>query len=110
MAKIAIADKISLKLDLDMNDNICKNLKYPTDTIIVDQPLGAKYFSRELEDDDTFVWAGFVKPGRHSFIINDPISPNYYEQPPYSKQFLVGPRKKDLMECMTGIVQDISVI
>ena len=74
MSKIAIADKIALKLDLDINDNICKNLKYPSDTKIVDRPSEAKYFSRELEDDTTFVWAGFVKPGRHSFLVRDPIS------------------------------------
>ena len=75
MAKIAIADKIALKLDIDMNEHICKNLKYPDDTIIVDQPVSAKYYSRELEDDETFVWAGYVKPGCHSFLIDDPIMP-----------------------------------
>ena len=96
MAKIAIADKIALKLDLDMNDNICKNLKYPNDTKIVDLPTEAKYYSRELEDDTTFVWAGFVKPGRHSFVVKDPIS--LKGQKPYTKSIIVGPRVQELIE------------
>ena len=52
-AKIAVADKIALKLDLDMVDNICKNLKYELDSQIDDRPVEAKYFSREQEDDET---------------------------------------------------------
>ena len=46
-----------------MNDDICKNLKYPSDTLIINRPDLAKYYSREIEDDETFVWGGFVKPG-----------------------------------------------
>ena len=76
MEKIAIADKIALSLDLDVNENINKNLKYSQDSLIIDQPSNAKYFSREQEDDETYVWAGFVKPGRHNFVIEDPVMPS----------------------------------
>ena len=103
-AKIAVADKIALKLDLDMVDNICKNLKYEFDSQIVDRPIEAKYFSREQEDDETFVWAGFVKPGAHSFVVEDPLVP--VGTLPYQKSILVGPRKSDLAECVTLTPQD----
>ena len=103
-AKIAVADKIALKLDLDMVDNICKNLKYELDSQIVDRPVEAKYFSREQEDDETFIWAGFVKPGAHNFIIEDPLVP--IGTPCYQKSILVGPRKSDLAECITLAPQD----
>ena len=36
MEKIAIADKIALSLDLDVNENISKNLKYSQDSLIID--------------------------------------------------------------------------
>ena len=75
MEKIALADKIALSLDLDVNESISKSLKYPLDTLIVDQPINAKYYSREQEDDETYLWAGFVKPGTHSFIVEDPVLP-----------------------------------
>ena len=103
-AKIAVADKIALKLDLDMVDNICKNLKYEFDSQIVDRPIEAKYFSREQEDDETFIWAGFVKPGAHSFVVEDPLVP--VGTLPYQKSILVGPRKSDLAECVTLTPQD----
>ena len=47
MEKIALADKIALSLDLDVNESISKSLKYPQDTLIIDQPIHAKYYSRE---------------------------------------------------------------
>ena len=103
-AKIAVADKIALKLDLDMVDNICKNLKYEYDSLIVNRPTEAKYFSREQEDDETFVWAGYVKPGSHNFVIDDPLLPKSTE--PYQKSILVGPRKAELQETMTLAPQD----
>ena len=90
MAKIAVADKIALKLDIDMVEHVGKNLKYPNDTMIIDQPIGAKYYSREQEDDETFVWAGYVKPGCHTFVVDDPIMPRGH--PIYKRTFLVGPR------------------
>lgn len=56
-------------MDLDVNDLIYKSLLYPEDSEIIDLPEQSNYFSREMEDDQTFVWAGFAKPGKHTVTI-----------------------------------------
>lgn len=61
-------------MDLDVNDLINKSLRYPEDSEVIDLPDQANYFSREMEDDQTYVWAGFAKPGKHTVIINDPLN------------------------------------
>ena len=46
-----------------------------------------------MEDDDTFVWAGFAKPGKHTVVISDPINPDG----PIQETFLVEVRKSELV-------------
>jgi hypothetical protein len=50
-----------MKIDLDLNENITKNLK--DDILLVNRPVGSCYFSTESEDDVVWVWSGFVIPG-----------------------------------------------
>lgn len=72
--KVNVADNIALSMDLDVNDLIIKSMRYPDDTEVVGMPEQSSYFSREMEDDQTFIWAGFVKPGKHTVVISDPLS------------------------------------
>ena len=46
-----------------------------------------------MEDDQTFIWAGFAKPGKHTVMIQDPLNLNGVVK----KTFLVGVRKKELL-------------
>ena len=92
--KVAVADNIALCLDLDVNDLITKGLMYPDDSEIINLPQHANYFSREMEDDHTFVWAGFAKPGKHTVVIKDPLNLDG----PIKETFLVGVRKQELVK------------
>lgn len=46
-----------------------------------------------MEDDQTFVWAGFAKPGKHTVMISDPLNLKGVVK----QTFLVGVRKKELL-------------
>lgn len=70
-----------------------KCLRYPNDSEVINMPTTSNYFSREMEDDDTFVWAGFAKPGKHTVVISDPINPNG----PIQETFLVEVRNGELI-------------
>ena len=47
-----------------------------------------------MEDDQTFVWAGFAKPGKHTVVIKDPLNLDG----PIKETFLVGVRKQELLK------------
>ena len=72
--KVNVADNIALSLDLVVHDLLVKSLKYADDTEIIGMPEQSNYFSREMEDDQTYIWAGFAKPGKHTVVISDPLS------------------------------------
>ena len=61
-----------MKIDLDLNENITKNLK--DDILLVNRPVGSCYFSTESEDDVVWVWSGFVIPGIVQIKIEDPLN------------------------------------
>ena len=90
--RVNVADNIALCMDLDLNEYIMKSLRYPEDTEIIGMPERADYFSREMEDDMTYVWAGFAKPGKHTVVINDPLNIDG----PVKTTFLVGVRSQEL--------------
>ena len=92
--KVNVADNITLCMDLDLNEYIAKNLRYPDDSEIVNIPENADYFSREMEDDKVFVWAGFAKPGKHTVIIDDPLLLGV----PVEETFLVGARTQPMQK------------
>ena len=58
-------------------------------------PQRANYFSREMEDDDIYIWAGFAKPGKHTVMIQDPIN---IGMEPIIETFLVDARNSDIMK------------
>ena len=83
-----------------------KCLKYGDDTELINFPTTSNYFSREMEDDDTFVWAGFAKPGKHTVVISDPINPDG----PQQETFLVDVRKTDLVKAKAPAPEDAKEI
>ena len=96
-----VADNVALSLDLDMNDFLCKNLKYPDDSEVVGLPAKSSYYSREMEDDHAYVWAGFAKPGKHTVMIDDPLNLDG----PIKITFLVGVRSKNLPKMVAPVVE-----
>ena len=92
--KVNAADNIALCMDLDLGEYIQKCLRYPDDTEIINLPENADYFSREMEDDNTFLWAGFAKPGKHTVVIKDPLNLDG----PVKETFLVGVRSVELIK------------
>ena len=97
-----MADVISLNLDLDMNDQISRSLLYPDDSEIINMPEKSNYFSREMEDDHTYVWAGFAKPGKHTVVIRDPLNLDG----PVQETFLVGVREQEIPRLYAPLVED----
>ena len=93
-------------MDLDVNDLINKSLRYPDDSEVIDLPDQANYFSREMEDDQTYVWAGFAKPGKHTVIINDPLNLDGVVK----QTFLVGVRRKELDKHTAPMQESIETI
>lgn len=71
---MSVADNIALCMDLDLNDYITKCMRYQEDSEVINLPDSADYYSREMEDDNTFIWAGFAKPGKHTVVIQDPLN------------------------------------
>lgn len=59
-----------------------------------------------MEDDQTFIWAGFAKPGKHTVMIHDPLNLNGVVK----KTFLVGVRKKELMKSSAPSLESIEEI
>lgn len=82
-------------MDLDLNEYISKNLRYQEDSEVINLPDEAEYFSREMEDDNTFIWAGFAKPGKHTVVIKDPLD---LSKMPVQETFLIGVREQDLIK------------
>ena len=74
--KVNVADNIALCMDLDLSDYIYRSLQYPDDSEVINLPERADYFSREMEDDYLYIWAGFAKPGKHTVMIKDPLNSN----------------------------------
>ena len=54
------------------------------------KPKDSKYFATEADDDETWIWAGFVTPGKHEITVNDPLTGVFKET------IFVDPRTKDL--------------
>lgn len=90
MKKQALEESIQKKFDLDVVDQISKNLRYPNDTTIVDKPSDQRFYSNEAEDDELWVWAGFVPPGAYTFQVNDILNGQLQQT------FLVGPRMNEV--------------
>lgn len=84
---------ISTKFDLEVLDQIYKNLKYKDDTNFVNKPSEDSKFLYQNEslDDECYVWAGFVPPGSHQVTITDPINGTFQDK------FFIGNRQKDLI-------------
>lgn len=61
-----------MKIDLDLNENISKNLH--DEILVINRPEGSCYFSKESEDDVVWVWTGFVVPGVVQITIDDPLN------------------------------------
>lgn len=90
MKKVAIEEAVHKKFDLDISENILKNLSYPTDTVFIDRPTDQRYYSNESEDDELWVWAGFLPPGAFTFQVDDPLNGTFHQT------VLVSPRLTDL--------------
>ena len=58
---------MSSKFDLEVLDQIYKNLKSKDDTYFVNKPSEDCRFCYQTEsrDDECYVWAGVVPPGSH---------------------------------------------
>lgn len=74
MLKVSLNDSVHNKIDIDLMRFIQKNLRYIQDTIIVDEPTGSRQYSNEMQDDECWVWSGFLPQGAHKFVINDPLN------------------------------------
>lgn len=66
---------------------ILKNLLYPHDTLLIDFPAP----DEEVDSDYLFMWAGFVKPGKHRSLMYDPSEDTWYR-----RDFFVDARETDL--------------
>ena len=66
---------------------ILKNLLYPHDTQFVDFPAPEE----EIDCDYLFMWAGFVKPGKHRSLLYDPEENTWYK-----RDFFIDEREGDL--------------
>lgn len=100
--KVNVADNIALCMDLDLNEYILKSVRYPDDSEIIDMPERADYFSREMEDDVTYVWAGFAKPGKHTVVVKDPLNLDG----PVKTTFLVGAREQEIWPSIAPLVEN----
>jgi hypothetical protein len=90
MKRVALNDTIVNKYDIDLLQNIQDNMKYANDTIFVDKPVTQRFYSNESQDDEVWVWSGFMPPGAHKCVIHDPINTSVV------KNVAVGPRKEGL--------------
>lgn len=66
---------------------ILKNLLYPHDTLFIDFPAPKE----EVDADYLFMWAGFVKPGKHRSLLYFPGEDTWYR-----REFFVDERENDL--------------
>ena len=66
---------------------ILKNLLYPNDTLFIDFPSP----DEEVDAEFLFMWAGFVKPGKHRSFLYDPAEDTWYR-----RDFFVDEREVDL--------------
>ena len=66
---------------------ILKNLLYPHDTLFIDFPAP----DEEVDAEYLFMWAGFVKPGKHRSYLYDPADDKWYR-----RDFYVDEREEDL--------------
>jgi len=53
---------------------ILKNLIYPHDTLFIDFPAPEEH----VDPDFIFMYAGFVKPGKHRALLYDPVDDIWY--------------------------------
>ena len=72
MIEKTIAEAIQMKIDIDCLQNINSNLI--EETMAVNRPKNACYFSNQAEDDVCWVWSAFVSPGIVSLKIVDPLN------------------------------------
>ena len=73
MKKAALEEAVLKMFDIDICDKIMKSLRYPDDTLIVNQQNDSVFYSNEAEDDDIWIWVGFLPPGIISFEVSDPL-------------------------------------
>ena len=66
---------------------ILKNLIYPHDTLFIDFPAPQE----DVDPEQLFMFAAFVKPGKHRSILYDP-----FEDVWYKRDFYVDEREQDL--------------
>lgn len=66
---------------------ILKNLIYPHDTLFIDFPAPQD----EVDPESLFLFAAFVKPGKHRAILYDP-----FEDVWYKRDFYVDEREEEL--------------
>lgn len=66
---------------------ILNNLLYPNDTLFIDFPGK----NEDVETDFLFMWAGFVKPGKHRSLLYFPADDTWYR-----RDFFVDERENDL--------------
>ena len=55
---------------------ILKNLIYPQDTLFIDFPNPEE----QIDPDYLFLFAGFVKPGKHRSLLYDPVADVWYKR------------------------------
>jgi hypothetical protein len=53
-----------------------KNLIYPHDTLFIDFPSPEE----QVDPDYLFLFAGFVKPGKHRSLLYDPVEDIWYKR------------------------------
>lgn len=81
-------DSVSLRLYKEMwRSYILKNLIYPHDTLFIDFPAPEE----EIDPDFMFMFAGFVKPGKHRSFLYDPEEDLWYK-----RDFFVDERDTEL--------------
>ena len=66
---------------------ILNNLLYPHDTLFIDFPAP----DEEVDSEYLFMWAGFVKPGKHRSLLYVPGEDTWYR-----RDFFIDERENDL--------------
>ena len=83
-----IGETIQMKIDIDLLQNINSNLI--EETMTVNMPTNACYFSNQAEDDVCWVWSAFVPPGIVTLKVVDPLNGVFQDN------LIVGQRQKDI--------------
>jgi hypothetical protein len=73
MKKQALSEAISRHVDVDLSELFKQHLEYKDDSVIVNFPSPGQIYTSESQDDECYVWAGFLPAGNYKFVVDDPL-------------------------------------